>query len=190
MVESDEPTSTLTIRVVNQPGAESGVLLAHTQDFVEAAVFERGTRIHSASPASAALSSGNGGWIMQKVASALGGVIGIVFSEDKTVLTLTVSPVQSCNQALPSGDDTATADEFLLPPGVWGVAVEDSGIQRKLLAKLFAGMGIQADHTIITGATVSQEDRLIMNQSTFLLIIPLLLSLVVDRGVQELRDED
>mmetsp|Transcript_42236 Transcript_42236/g.95511 ORF Transcript_42236/g.95511 Transcript_42236/m.95511 type:complete len:964 (-) Transcript_42236:192-3083(-) len=156
LVESDEPTSTLTIRVVNQPGAESGVLLAHTQDFVEAAVFERGTRIHSASPASAALSSGNGGWIMQKVASALGGVIGIVFSEDKTVLTLIVSSVQSCNQALPSGDDTATADEFLLPPGVWGVAVEDSGIQRKLLAKLFAGMGIQADHTIITGATTEE----------------------------------
>jgi hypothetical protein len=39
---------------------------------------------------------------------------------------------------------------------VWGIAVDDSSMQRKILHKLFTHCGIPDDHILVMGGTVSQ----------------------------------
>ena len=47
-------------------------------------------------------------------------------------------------------------DSFELPAGCWGIAIDDSKIQRKLLAKLLHFAGIVHDQVYVTGATADE----------------------------------
>jgi hypothetical protein len=45
------------------------------------------------------------------------------------------------------------------PRSVWGLAIDDSAMQRKLLRKILTHVGIPEDHIIVTGETVRQVGR-------------------------------
>jgi hypothetical protein len=141
-------------------------------------------RLHSGTPELAentsAVSAGDGGWIMQQCAQSLGGTVGIRFEETQTVFTLTcpsraaympaeamassssVAADGSGGDAHASSSSSSYSFEnsdggaWSLPPGVWGIAIDDSAMQRKLLRKLFQYAGVADDHIIISGGTAAE----------------------------------
>ena len=92
-------------------------------------------------------SSGNGAWIMSKCAEAMGGLCSIRFEPDSTIFSF------SCRIAVaPSASD----DHFQIPENTWGVAIDDSGIQRKLLDRYLGHAGIGKSRRVILGE--NEED--------------------------------
>jgi len=106
-------------------------------------------------------STGNGAWIMQQCAEALSGRCSIRFEPNATVFTF------SCPLKRPptepsfplrhpigtSGKCHASAEEeFCLPHGTWGIALDDSRIQRKLLDRFLNLAGIESSRRVILGA--------------------------------------
>ena len=148
---------------------------------VQDQVFTQGSRLHPelmAVPTNgkvSSVSSGDGGWIMRKCARALGGDCGIHFEPQGTTFVMRC-PTRPHHQqrrdsdAASASDDCAdaTAEEpaspvvddtpkvFELPAGCWGIAIDDSKIQRKLLAKLLGFVGIADDHVECSGATADE----------------------------------
>ena len=69
--------------------------------------------------------------------------MGIIFKPDQTTFILK-TPVKSY-------DTSTEANTFVLPPDVWGIAIDDSKIQRKLLRRFFIHAGIHEHHQVILG---------------------------------------
>jgi hypothetical protein len=106
--------------------------------------------------AAAAFSSGDGGWIMRKCARALGGDCGIVFTAEGTVFTASFPATVAAPTPAPahcSPHSLRGDEDSLVPPGTWGVAIDDSKMQRKLVAKLFTIAGVAEDRIVVTGET-------------------------------------
>ncbi|KAJ1451526.1 hypothetical protein M885DRAFT_620697 [Pelagophyceae sp. CCMP2097] len=157
----------MNLEVVNEPGADHRRLLALDGGAAETRVFAQGARLHAelrcrGAAAAAAFSSGDGGWIMRKCARALGGDCAISFSAEGTVFTASF-PVILAAPTTPQpaggahfGDEDAVdgaPPPFSLPPGTWGLAIDDSKMQRKLLAKMLTIAGVTDDRVIVTGET-------------------------------------
>uniref|UniRef100_A0A7S1CUP5 Uncharacterized protein n=1 Tax=Cyclophora tenuis TaxID=216820 RepID=A0A7S1CUP5_CYCTE len=86
-------------------------------------------------------SSGDGAWIMQKCAKTLGGGCKILFETHQTVFSLTCrAEVLSTRLAVSTGP--AEFKKFRLPETVWGIAIDDSSIQRKLLNRFLTLAGV------------------------------------------------
>jgi len=145
-------TFALTLEVVNEPGADHGRLLAFDGGAAEERVFAQGARLHVA----AAFSSGDGGCIMRKCARALGGDCGISFTAEGAVFTASFpATVAAPTPATPhcSTSNLLGDEDSLVPPGTWGVAIDDSKMQRKLIAKLFTIGGVSEDRIVVMGET-------------------------------------
>ncbi|KAJ1452362.1 hypothetical protein M885DRAFT_486811 [Pelagophyceae sp. CCMP2097] len=164
-------TFTLTLEVVNEPGADHGRLVALDGAAAEARVFAQGVRLHAelhcrGAAAAAALSSGDGGWIMRKCARALGGDCGISFTAEGSFFTasfpatVAVQPVTLPRCPSDAGGFAALGDAppFALPAGTWGIGIDDSGMQRKLLVKLLVFAGVAEDRVFVTGETADEID--------------------------------
>jgi light-regulated signal transduction histidine kinase (bacteriophytochrome) len=147
----------LVIQVVNKPGQGHAELVALSQEEACSIVFPTRTSLYQpGSPedhGTSQLTTGEGGWIMRCCARSLGGKVDISFQEDCTTLTLTC-PVGRVEDPVSVASRYA---DWKLPGKVWGIAIEDSGMQRKLLRKFFQHCGLPDDHIIIRGETVSKR---------------------------------
>mmetsp|Transcript_29734 Transcript_29734/g.46009 ORF Transcript_29734/g.46009 Transcript_29734/m.46009 type:complete len:1225 (-) Transcript_29734:27-3701(-) len=130
--------------VLNLPGPGHEKLMALGSRASEL-VFSHGTRLHKDSGLEKnSHSAGDGAWIIRKCAKILGGNVDIQFEETRTVFSFQ-APVKVYDA--PSRD----VGTFHLPPGVWGIAIDDSKIQRKLLRRFFIHAGIQENRQVILG---------------------------------------
>ena len=147
-------TRVFVMNVVNLPGEGHVELLKLNTDDV-ASVFSPETQLFPnrvVSGRTAQLvrneSSGNGAWIMQKCAEALGGKCSIRFEPNRTIFMFS-GPVEAFPVSQPS---TRWKDgEFSLPADTWGIAVDDSAIQRKLMDRFLKMAGIQDNRRRILG---------------------------------------
>jgi hypothetical protein len=140
----------LKVQVVNKPGQGHAELAALSHDEAFSLVF---CTQDTSQNGTSELSLGEGGWRMHKCARSLGGEVDIAFQEDCTTLTLTC-PVGHVDDP----DLLSLSSRYAgwkLPNGVWGFAIDDSGMQRKLLGKFLQHCGLPDDRIIIRGGTVS-----------------------------------
>ena len=137
------------MQVKNEPGPEHEQLLA-LGDRASEVVFTQGSMLHTEENHQVHISSGDGAWIMQKCAKTMRGSCSIKFTEARTVFTFRCPAQPLCVVEWPDTQD------FKVPPDTWGVAVDDSKVQRKLLSPILRHVGIEDDRQIILGATPSE----------------------------------
>ncbi|KAL3809402.1 hypothetical protein ACHAXA_004583 [Cyclostephanos tholiformis] len=139
----DEATGEFELKVINLPGRGHDKLVMMGKRASEL-VFSHGTRLHNDTHANKqSYSAGDGAWIIRNCANILGGKVEIMFEPDRTVFLFN-APMKIHR---PSFD----VDKFHLPPSVWGIAIDDSKIQRKLLERFFHHAGVPATHQIVLG---------------------------------------
>lgn len=133
------------MQVVNEPGAGHDELMKMGEKATKA-VFEQGTRLHPHLKVDDRfISSGDGAWIVQKCAATMGGTCGIKFEPNETIFTF-CCPAQPLHVAnLPKTHD------FEVPPDTWGIVIDDSKIQRKLMARILAHAGVEESRRIVLG---------------------------------------
>lgn len=140
----NDATGEFEMKVINLPGPGHEKLVAMGSRASEL-VFSHGTRLHKDSDmGKRSHSAGDGAWIIRKCANILGGSVEITFEKDRTVFTFR-APVKVHDS--PAQD----VDTFHLPPGVWGIGIDDSKIQRKLLRRFLHHAGVQETRQVILG---------------------------------------
>ena len=100
-------------------------------------------------------SSGDGAWIMQSCAKTLGGKCEIEFMDDCTIFSFRC-PLEACHRQLDLSASHAAGMELHLPKETWGIAIDDSKIQRKLLDRLLGNSGIQPNRILILGESADE----------------------------------
>ena len=144
----DSTTKVFRLQVINEAGDGHNDLLAlgdNANDFV----FAQGCRLqaHSNNSAGKHDSSGDGAWIMQKCAKTLGGTCRIDFAEGSTTFTF---------ECLAEPEFTSSKPcclNFVVPPDTWGIGLDDSKIQRKLMDRIFDLAGVDASRRVLLGET-------------------------------------
>eukprot|EP00614_Pseudopedinella_elastica_P016817 CAMPEP_0172652946 /NCGR_PEP_ID=MMETSP1068-20121228/243575_1 /TAXON_ID=35684 /ORGANISM="Pseudopedinella elastica, Strain CCMP716" /LENGTH=535 /DNA_ID=CAMNT_0013467369 /DNA_START=24 /DNA_END=1631 /DNA_ORIENTATION=- len=191
----DLKTSKLKLEVINDPGPAHADLVRLDPHAVAADVFGAGTRLHTGDAQGYAyLSSGDGGWIMSKVAQSLGGSVDIVFEEARTVLTLEC-PVHTALGHKRSAQgllDESILEDWSVPANVWGIAVDDSSMQRLLLTELLEMAGIHPSRMVVTGGTMQECTEFAVRtealirahpEDEFLVIVDENLDVICENGV-------
>ena len=151
----DHAESKFIMEVINLPGPGHQDLVKLSREEV-LRVFEPGIQLtitRSAAPTHHAEttkneSQGSGAWIMKLSAEALGGVCDIRFELKRTVFTFWC-PSKACDRD--ESKATQGARVFELPASVWGVAVDDSKVQRKLLGHFMKIAGIDTSRRVVLG---------------------------------------
>ena len=82
---------------------------------------------------------------MQKCARTLGGSCKINFKEDRTVFTFWCPAEPLMVKGLPA------TDKFEVPAGTWGIGIDDSMIQRRLMTRILAHAGVDEAKRIVLG---------------------------------------
>ena len=82
------------------------------------------------------------------------GKCDIRFLSDRTVFSLT------CPAAPLMTQDLVDVTDFEVPAGTWGVAVDDSKIQRKLLGRILGHVGVDEARCIVLGRNQSEVHSL------------------------------
>ena len=135
----------LEIRVINEPGSGHDQLV-ELGDKASELVFSHGTRLHvnvDGTSGRRTHSAGDGAWIMKKSAAVLDGTVDIVFEDNQTVF---------CFRAPAKLHNSSNVKTFRLPSNVWGIAIDDSKIQRKLLQRMLDYVGVKEEKQVILGA--------------------------------------
>ena len=96
----------------------------------------------------------DGAWIMHKCAKTLGGECSIEFERNRTVFSLRC-PITTFEDAV-NRNTSVHPSNFKLPENVWGIAIDDSKIQRKLLGRFFQLAGVKEERCIIQGETMHE----------------------------------
>jgi len=149
----DETKGLLTLNVVNLPGdnhAEMSTMGAKANVTIFAPKKRlRAKSFHKSSESSAEYSAGNGAWMMTKCAATLGGECSIQFEEDRTVFSFTcpAKVFDAKEEEMQRKIDST----FVMPENVYGVAIDDSKVQRGIIAKFFNYIGIPNDKIHILG---------------------------------------
>ena len=155
----DKANSRFDLEVINVPGDGHDVLSKLSDDEV-ASIFEPGVQLSATklvfgnqAQVIRNESSGNGAWIMQKCAEALGGKCIIRFDPDRTVFHFScpADSYESDNESFASDDE-----EFCLPENTWGVVIDDSSIQRKIMDRFLKMAGIPESRRLILGSDSSE----------------------------------
>lgn len=145
----DSDKGEFEMKVINLPGPGHEELVAMGERACNL-VFSHGTRLHKDSTiGKRSYSAGDGAWIVRKCATILRGKVSISFEEDRTVFEFR-APVKAHDA---KAND---ADAFHLPEGVWGIGIDDSKIQRKLLRRCFLHVGVKEQHQIILGHSAEE----------------------------------
>eukprot|EP00977_Amphora_coffeiformis_P005036 scaffold1064_cov85-Amphora_coffeaeformis.AAC.25 len=141
----------LEICVINEPGVGHADLVELGEE-ASSGVFQQGKRLHKhlGDDINGTLSTGDGAWIMQKCATTLNGECKIHFEPDRTVFSVRFPVEVSWKH-----DET---DPFCIPEDTWGIAVDDSKIQRKLMGRLLVNVGIDERKVVVLGVN-SEEVR-------------------------------
>lgn len=145
----DQNTGTFEMKIINLPGLGHEKLVAMGSRASEL-VFSHGTRLHAHyNMGKRGYSAGDGAWIIRKCATILGGEVGITFERERTVFWFQ-APIKL---GTPIPHDV---DDFRLPSDVWGIGIDDSTIQRKLLRVLFEHAGIPESRQVIIGKNTEE----------------------------------
>lgn len=141
-------TKELELDVINSPGPKNDELVAMGYAASEK-VFAARTRLHDGDKDE--ISSGDGAWIMQKCANTLGGKCQIQFQKQRTVFSFrcTVDVYQ-----LPWQRNEA----FEVPSNTWGLAIDDSSIQRRLMKRILASIGVHPSKLLVMGESPEEAD--------------------------------
>ena len=110
-------------------------------------VFRQGTRLHANSDGEEQhISSGDGAWIMQKCAKTLGGSCEISFQWERTefIFQCPAEPLTIVSQI--------SSSDFEVPPGTWGIGIDDSMIQRRLMGRILQHAGVEESKRIVLGS--------------------------------------
>lgn len=155
-ISYDAETKEFQMNVTNLPGEGHSDLLFLDEAEVES-VFSPGTRLHAKDTAADGLaphSAGDGAWIMQKCAKIQNGKCTISFEPEHTVFSLKLPNVAASSKR----DELlhSVTARFQLPGNTWGIAIDDSGIQRKLLTQLLSLFGIPPEKLVILGKDVEE----------------------------------
>eukprot|EP00978_Attheya_sp_CCMP212_P038104 scaffold185564_cov50-Attheya_sp.AAC.1 len=92
---------------------------------------------------------------MLKCAKTLGGECDIHFEPTRTVFTLRC-PMIAYDDAVNSSNSRLDPSLFTLPSNTWGVAIDDSKIQRKLMRRFLQHCGIDKSRSIILGKDAAE----------------------------------
>eukprot|EP00980_Cylindrotheca_fusiformis_P002501 scaffold586_cov68-Cylindrotheca_fusiformis.AAC.10 len=150
----DENKEMLRMDVENLPGPDHDRLLSFGAQACEM-VFEPGKRLHVEDAVgmlhqpSRIHSAGDGAWIIRKCAETLKGNANIVFGKDKTTFSFTCP-------AKPYDKGVSEAQMFQIPENSWGIAIDDSKIQRKLLNNLLETAGVSESRRVIQGSSTAE----------------------------------
>uniref|UniRef100_A0A7S1FW96 Uncharacterized protein n=1 Tax=Corethron hystrix TaxID=216773 RepID=A0A7S1FW96_9STRA len=146
----------ITVEVINEPGPEHDKLISICPKKARNLVFSSGKRLHSniSSSANRRVSAGDGAWIMHKCSVCLKGECDIQFKTDRTVFKVCI-PVNDA-QDMEKLEQLKKNTLFKIPPRTWGVAIDDSVIQRKLMDKFFSLVGLSSDRIVVQGANPSE----------------------------------
>jgi hypothetical protein len=149
----------LVMRVTNEPGIGHEKLMAMAEDAGKA-VFAQGKSLHahlkeeSKSTSSPYITSGDGAWIMQKCATTMNGECKIRFMDNETDFAF------RCSAEPEAAKECSAVQDFNLPQGTWGIAVDDSGIQRKLMARILSHVGVEQSKLIVLGKNTQEVSGL------------------------------
>jgi hypothetical protein len=148
-VRYDLERKELKLLVINSPGEHHDKILSMGSD-ARLHVFSQGSRldVHRHSD-DRHVSSGDGAWIVQLCAQAVGGFCDISFEVDRTVFTFL------CKAEPLLVPQWKSTTDFEVPPDTWGVAIDDSMIQRKLMGRILQHVGIPSSHQVVIGASSS-----------------------------------
>lgn len=141
----------LTILCRNEADDGQNMLVGMTGQEVST-MFNKGTRLDLGDEADIHrdISSGDGAWLMQACARAMGGECSIRFSENHTDLTM----VCSSNVSFTEGQ----AARFEIPKGTYLIVMDDSCLQRKAFARqMQKHFDIPADFLIVRGASKDEN---------------------------------
>jgi hypothetical protein len=147
------------MRVTNEPGIGHEELMALAEDAGKA-VFAQGKSLHahlkeeSKSTSSPDISSGDGAWIMQKCATTMNGECKIQFMDNETDFAF------RCSAEPVAAKEWSAVRDFDVPLGTWGIAVDDSGIQRKLMARILSHVGVEQSKLIVLGKNTQEVNGL------------------------------
>ena len=160
--------SEFQMRVINLPGERHEELVAMGDDATNR-VFSAQTRLRQHVETNERVvsrsSSGDGAWIMQKCAKIMGGSCSIKFEKDSTIFALLCpAEVHKAKFTVRVKKEKVEQTKFKLPEAVWGIAIDDSGIQRKLLGRFLSLAGIQTSKRKVHGQSAEE----ILGFSTFL----------------------
>lgn len=183
-VKWDEVTNLLTLNVINEPGENHKDIVAMGDDS-NAIIFSprKRLKVHShidSSGTSASHSAGDGAWIMNKCAITLGGECSmkvsfwdfrqlhftipyhtaklmlfpfLQFENDRTIFSFSC-PAHIFN-AEAAEMQWKVDGAFELPDNLYGIAIDDSKVQRGLMAKFFKLVGIPDARIHILGEEAS-----------------------------------
>lgn len=152
-VRYDASVEMLHIDVINEPGPGHKKILEMGVDAAKA-VFKQGSRLHNGFQEDSRISSGDGAWIMQKCAKTLGGRCNIRFEEDQTVFSF------ECPASAVRIHDWPASTSFRVPSGTWGIAIDDSKIQRKLMNRILTHAGVEEGKRVVLGEDASDVPKL------------------------------
>lgn len=149
------------MEVTNLPGTGHAELQTLDEETVDS-IFSPGTQL-SATRSSLSVqaemirndSSGNGAWIMQKCAEALGGKCSMRFEKERTVFTFSC-PVEEKDAGSMEDYAEEEEEEFCLPNSIQAIVIDDSMIQRKLLSRFLAVAGVDKSRCHILGKDASE----------------------------------
>jgi hypothetical protein len=145
----DELINEFRLEVVNLPGVGHEELLHLTHDDVQEQVFSSGSRLHGKShqkhEMSESNSSGDGAWIVKKCATMMRGGCEIRFEPDRTVFSCW------CPAKAHNSREFKELELTVLPENTWGIVIDDSGIQRKLMDRYLKIAGVDKDRRVIAG---------------------------------------
>jgi len=159
-LEYDKYKLRLQMKITNLPGENYDEILALGNKAREE-VFSPGKRLHGVFGINqfAPQSSGDGAWISQKCAKSLGGHCDIFFEKNRTLFTFEC-PVTAFELKVHWFQHTAKNNTneapFELPTDTFGIAIDDSTIQRKLLGRAFTLLGIPANKQVLKGANYEE----------------------------------
>lgn len=177
----------IVIDVVNKPGPNHDRLVALDST---SRIFEPGVRLHgvedsppknshgtnvsgidtakveeqpSLSPGIHRVSNGDGAWIMQRCAAALGGRCEIAFHAEETKFTFTFCAyVPRGRRASSIAKKSSEAEApFILPQNVELIALDDSASQRRLLCRFFRNTGVEPDAIKVYGENSDVVDTFV-----------------------------
>lgn len=144
VVEYSSEDHELEISVINEPGVGHADLVELGEE-ASNDVFKQSKRLHKHldDDINGTLSTGDGAWIMQKCATTLNGECKIHFEPDRTVFSVRF-PVEVAWKH----DEMSP---FCIPDNTWGIAVDDSKIQRKLMGRLLVNSGVDERKVVVLG---------------------------------------
>lgn len=145
-------SQTFEMQVINEPGPGHERLVDLTEEVANDLVFAQGSRLHLdlQLEVDQIISSGDGAWICQKCAKTMGGKCQVLFENERTVFSF------KCKAEPLSVVEWPETKDFEVPAGTWGIAIDDSKIQRKLMGRILSHAGIEESRRLLLGKSPAE----------------------------------